>query len=702
MRLDQTTKGLRISYRSGRDDLVRDFYVPCLERAVLYRRAVGYFTSSSLAAAAPGISRLVARHGRMQLVASPHLEEADIDALELARDNPTEVLKRVVDRSLVEIENLLVCEQLNALAWLIADGALEVRLALRLDSNSRVTRGIYHEKIGIFTDSHGNHVAFAGSANETSGGLVDNFESIKVFWSWDDPHGRVAEELDNFAALWENRTPGLRVLEFTEVARDLLQRYRANRPAVIQEEPASAGLLALGKPPRYYQEEAIRTWFEAGGRGILAMATGTGKTLTALHVLNRLSAECPLVAMISCPFVNLAEQWVRELKEAGVRPLKCYGSRAEWQSALESGMSSITMGTRSFLVIVVVNKTFLSPDFQRLLRPDRVEHLLIADEMHNFGAERLRANLNPQIRYRLGLSATPDRHMDEEGTRSLFGYFGQVVYSYSLDQAIRGGQLCRYYYHPVLVELNEAEAEEYLALSIKIGRAFQKQATEDPPSEQLKMLLLKRARLLASAEGKLPALGKVLRDYGQPVSKALFYCGDGQVESKGAEGDSFEQRMVTQMTAVTQQLGRDAQLRVSRFSHHESTAEREQRLAQVRDGRLDGLIAIRCLDEGIDLPDIRMGFILASSTNPRQFIQRRGRLLRRSEGKSHASIWDFIVVPPDLGGKMDDTLFNLERRMFQRELARVLEFCHTAENGPAACHSLLALRRRYNLLADDL
>src|SRR5688572_763822 len=177
MTLSQLAR-LRISYRSGRDDLVRDFYLPCLERAILYRRAVGYFTSSGLAHAAQGVASLVSRGGKMHLVASPYLEESDVAALTKAADRPEEVLKSIISRQLGEIADFLVRERLNALAWLIAAGSLEIRLALRLDDEGHIARGLYHEKIGIFSDEEGNHVAFAGSANETAGGLVDNFESI--------------------------------------------------------------------------------------------------------------------------------------------------------------------------------------------------------------------------------------------------------------------------------------------------------------------------------------------------------------------------------------------------------------------------------------------------------------------------------------------------------------------------------------------
>jgi superfamily II DNA or RNA helicase len=315
--------------------------------------------------------------------------------------------------------------------------------------------------------------------------------------------------------------------------------------------------------------------------------------------------------------------------------------------------------------------------------------------MHNLGAENLRNRLNPSIQYRLGLSATPERHMDDAGTQALTDYFGKVVFTYDLAQAIRDGNLCTYYYHPILVDLNDEESLEYQELSTQIGQLMARHDRNDPLSHGLKVLLLKRARLMASAEGKIPALRKVLqdlRDKDTPVSRALFYCGDGQVDDP--EDDD---RMVRQMDAVIQLSGKESGLRVARFSHSESMAQRERLLTDVTSNRLDGLVAIRCLDEGIDLPDIRMGFILASSTNPRQFIQRRGRLLRKAPGKTHAEIWDFIVTPPPSG---DEDNYNYERVMLTRELRRVQEFCQTAINAESAAHVLLDLKRRYNLLAD--
>jgi hypothetical protein len=284
---------LKLSYRTGRDDLPVDFFVPCLQAAALYRRAAGYFSSAGLALAARGIASLAARRGRMQLVVSPHLEPADAEALQAAHDNPAAALKAIAARSLADIEDALIKDRLNALAWLSATGLLEIKLALRLNAQGSYARGIFHEKIGIFSDEEGNHVSFSGSSNETAGGLLENFESLKVFCSWKDTEGRVSEEIEHFEALWTDNIPGLRVIEFSSASRELLERYRDPQnpppglnPYSVQEPQPSAGF----QPPkgfelRPYQIEAIRAWSKAGGKGIFAMATGSGKTLTALTLV---------------------------------------------------------------------------------------------------------------------------------------------------------------------------------------------------------------------------------------------------------------------------------------------------------------------------------------------------------------------------------------------------------------------------------
>ncbi len=697
---------LKLSYRTGRDDMVKDFFIPCMESSVLYRRAAGYFTSAGLALAARGVASLASRRGKMKLVVSPYLEPADVEALQAAVSNPADVLRTIAARSLADIEDALIKDRLNALAWLAAAGLLEIKLALRLDSRGGFSRGIFHEKTGIFTDRDGNHVAFSGSSNETAGGLVENFESIKVFCSWRDQEGRVLEEVENFEALWNDSTPGLRVMDFSAAGKELLERFRD-----FDKPPAGLSLDRVKEPGpqidfsppkgfelRPYQIDAIRAWSKAGGKGIFAMATGSGKTLTALTLASKVAEKNrPLALIIVCPFINLCKQWLREMATFGLQPVACYEGKDRWQAELEDGYQRLSVGMSQVHAIVVTNATFQSESFQARIRPriasSSVHHLLIADEVHNLGAERIREALPDGIAMRLGLSATPERHYDPVGTSAVLEYFGKIVYEYPLSLAIADGRLCRYRYYPITVELTASEIDEYEELTTKLAKFFSR-GDDDEMNQAAMRLLIKRARLLAGTENKLAALERVIDSLPEPPKKAIFYCGDGRTT------DAITDEEVRQIQAVARLLGEKHGLRVRNFTFRESTEEREEILRDLTSGFLDGVVAIRCLDEGIDLPDLRMGFLLASSTNPRQFVQRRGRLLRNAFGKSRAVIYDFVVKPPDLGGKLDDNGFNMERSFFQRELSRIVEFCRMAENGPEALHSLHDLRLKYNLLSE--
>ena len=694
MGLQELSSNIKISYRTGRDNIVQDFYTPCLQACSLYRRAVGYFTSSGLSMAAVGIASLVIQKGKMRLIASPYLEEEDVAALNRARDNPCEVLKRIVYRSFDDVRDCLERERLNALAWLIADGSLEVRLAIRTDQKGDVGFGLYHEKIGIFSDSQNDHIAFAGSANETAGGLVNNFESIKVFWSWDDPQRRVIEEIQNFEALWNNQTDGLKVIHFTEASNEILQKYKVTRPAKAEggQEP-SEGDKTRTINLRDYQKLALEKWKAAGGKGILSMATGTGKTKTALHLVLKMRAAIrPFVVIVVCPYKNLANQWIKEMRELGLQPLGCFESQQLWLQPLNDALAALRIGSKDFLSIVVTNRTFLSEEFQTRIIPENFKYLLIADEVHNLGSVGLQAKLNPKIQHRLGLSATPERHRDPDGTEAIYQYFGEIVFTFSIKEAIEQSILCRYMYFPILVDLSSEESLEYWKLSDQIAKTWPKSDSEEPDN-RLKMLLIKRARLLANAENKLPELKKLILSLPDPVKYALVYCGDGQVDAP----DNDE--ALRYVDAACSILGKDCSLRVRRFTCDESMEDREAILNQLRAGSLDAAVAIRCLDEGIDIPDVRLAFLLASSTNPRQFIQRRGRILRKAPGKNLASIYDFIVIPPDFSGEYDAAAFNLERKLFQRELARIVEFCQTAENGASALGQISDLLKKYNLLS---
>lgn len=694
---------IQLSYRTGRDDLVRGFFIPCLEESTLYRRSAGYFSSAGLALAARGVASLVVHGGEMRLVVSPVLQQEDVEALRKAMSEPTGILKSIVSRSLFDIEEAIVRDRLNALAWLAATGHLKIKLALCVDESGDVMRGIYHEKVGVFSDENGDSVAFSGSVNETAGGFVENFESFDVFRSWHDSEGRVQEKISDFDNLWADLTPGLRVFEFSKVARELLDAFRddSNLPPgfeklVIRElDEKECFRMPSWLDLRDYQLEAIKSWSKNGGTGIFAMATGSGKTLTALALASKVADKNkPFVLIVICPFINLCKQWIREMYNFGLRPIACYEGRRLWESQLEAGYQRISVGLSNVHTLVVSNSTFLTDGFQRRIqsRLRVVHHLIIADEVHNLGASKIQQILPDQIKLRLGLSATPERHHDPEGTQGILDYFGKIVFEYPIERAIAEGRLCRYYYYPHIVQLNEDESIQYQVITEKVGRLMRHNEENLEIGQSVMRLLIKRARLLASAKNKITVLDEVLRGLPEKPSKAIFYCGDGSTK------EDISKEEVRQIEIVTRLLGETHGLRVRNFTYREKTADREAILSDLSGGYLDGVVAIRCLDEGIDIPDVRVGFLLASSTNPRQFVQRRGRLLRNSPGKAFAHIHDFIIEPPDFGGSWSDDAFNLERSFFKRELIRIQEFCNSAENGQYALNSLKPLRLKYNLI----
>ena len=389
---------------------------------------------------------------------------------------------------------------------------------------------------------------------------------------------------------------------------------------------------------------------------------------------------------------------VREIASFGVLSVACYDGYDKWREEVEESYQRLTVGLSKLSVLVVTNLTFQSDNFQARIRPrissGGVHHLLIADEVHNLGSGKNRAALPKQIQLRLGLSATPERHHDPVGTQAVYDYFGGTVYEYSIAQAIADGRLCSYRYYPIPVELTEEETDEYEEITIKLARFFPEGDSNEELENAAMRLLIKRARLLAGAVNKISVLDHLLESMEEPPKKAIFYCGDGRTT------DVIADEEVRQIQAVARVLGENHGMRVRNFTFRETSQERDDILRDLKSGFLDGVVAIRCLDEGIDLPDLSVGFLLASSTNPRQFIQRRGRLLRNAPGKKRATIYDFIIRPPDLGGRLSDSAFNMERSFFQRELSRIVEFCRMAENGPEALHSLRDLRLKYNLLSE--
>lgn len=438
---------------------------------------------------------------------------------------------------------------------------------------------------------------------------------------------------------------------------------------------------------RSYQQQAVTNWFQNQGRGTLKMATGSGKTITALAIATQLYQQIGLqVLIIVCPFRHLVTQWGRECEKFNLQPILACESIHKWQSKFSYQLARINTRQQEFLTIITTNETLITPGFQTQLRylPDRT--LIIGDEVHNLGAKKRSASLPHNIGLRLALSATPERHYDDIGTQSILDYFGDILQpEFTLKDAIEQGALVHYLYYPILVELTESESEAYLKLSRAIARKLLYQSKDrafnydDTPD--LTPLLMQRARLIGAASNKLTALKTLMQDR-LNTSHTLFYCGDGSSES------------IQQLTAVTHLLGNELGYRVNTYTAATSRPDREQLRQQFESGALQGLVAIRCLDEGIDIPAIKHAVILASSTNPRQFIQRRGRILRPDLGKDRATLYDMVVLPPQL----DRDTLEIERNLLKKELLRQIEFADLADNSATARTQLLTIQKRYGLL----
>jgi DNA phosphorothioation system restriction enzyme len=672
-------------YRSDNVDLIAEFYIPCLSSSILYRRAVGYFTSNSIQLAMRGVTALIENGGKMQLIASPYLSKEDIEAIENGYKNKNEVIENCLSEA---IPNPLYPEQNQSqwecLAWMISTDILDIQIALARSSDNY---GIYHEKLGIFTDSQNNHVAFSGSANETSGGLISNFETVDVFTSWRDST-RTTRKIDNFEKLWNNETNKVEIVNFPEACRQKILKHTpatAPQPQIASTKSNDRFEGPKAKPLREYQKDAINNWLSSRGRGVLQMATGAGKTITGLSAAQVIHANGNLdLLLIVCPYKHLVTQWAEECRSFGLSPILCYKSKNYWMPLVSKALASMEDTFRAPTTLIVSTSTFITESFQSRFKHFPTKTMILADEVHNMGAGAIRKCLPESIPLRLGLSATPERWFDEEGTAALYDYFGQVLEPiFSLKDALDCGALCHYYYFPILVSLNEEEAHEYLKLSKQIAQLAGRSGDVDGDSIA-EHLLIKRARLIATAEGKEAALQEIVKK--DPNFKhCLFYCGDGTVE--GDDGD-----MQRHVDFVVKMLSGEFNARVAKFTSENSMEERDQLLKSFAKEDLQGLVAIRCLDEGVDVPSTRTAVILASSTNPRQFIQRRGRILRQSPEKKDAVIYDMVVYPPQA-----DTLTEAERSLVRKELVRLSEFAALAKNAPQAKQALWKLQEHFHL-----
>ena len=647
---------LKYKYRSDQNELYDDFYNVCLEEAVSYDRAAGYFTSGSLAVMAKGLDRFIEKNGHIRMIVNPYLTEEDLEAIKLGYKAKYDIISASMMREIQLSQELIEKDALNTLAWLIYEDKLEIKVAFT-NNNS-----LYHEKFGIFHDKEGNMVAFSGSANETVGGIRDNFEKIDVFWKENELE-RIEDMQEDFNKLWSNQTNGLSIIPIPDMIKENIIQYKKERGNIKPQQKDIK--------PREYQLEAIQAVKENNWQGILEMATGTGKTITSLLIANEFYKQYNRIFLIiAVPFTHLVEQWKQNCEDAGFHHFTlCFGSKQKWSNKLQMDVRDFNSGIIRKHVVITTYNGAASEVFNELVSSLRGRVFFIADECHYFGIRSLRNHRFSNFEGKLGLSATPDRWWDEAGTKFIEDYFGKTVYEYTMEQAIKKGALTEYIYNPITVDLTDEELTRYERLT---KRLIQLYSSKDKDKEQISELNRQRSLIISRAEAKKDILFSMLGSMNrEDVSHTLVYCAPGEVES---------------ITKELAELG----YRVHRFDSKVPSDERIRILESFDSGTIQILVAIKCLDEGVDVPSTRTAYFLASTSNPREFVQRRGRILRKYKNKNLATIYDFIVLP----SQASDQLF---KSVASKELPRFAEFSQYAINKFKAREIMGAELRPYAL-----
>lgn len=709
-------------YRSPIDDVSRDFYIPLLQSAILYRRAVGFFSSSVLVQIAKGILALERNGGKIQIVASPYLSDEDIAAIRKGYSRRDEIVRNAVMREMHEPKTDFEKYQLNILANLITNGTLDIKIAFT-ENNRRM--GMYHEKMGIISDADSNAVAFSGSMNESFTATSLNYETIDVYCSWkgDEQLERVQNKENAFTAIWTNSEPSIKIIDFPDLKEEIIKKYKVAPVEYTSEWEETHSLIAespkeYGTLKRYgaiipeevtlhdYQIQAIDEWERHGFCGIFDMATGTGKTFTGLGAVARLcdKLDDKLAVFIVCPFQHLVEQWVEDIQRFNIKPIIGYSasSQKDWLQRLEDAVrdQKLKVAKREFFCFVCTNATFASDKVQNQIKKIRGDVLLVVDEAHNYGAYNLSRLLTSKFNYRLALSATIERHNDEEGTAKLFDYFGERCIEYTLERAIDEKKLTPYKYYPLITVLNDTEIEKYSDLTFEMSKCLIKgKDGKTTLSERGKRLALERARLVAGAEDKLRALEENIQPF-LDDTHILVYCGATKVLQYDKDSTDTDDEDIRQIEAVIDLLGNKYKMRVSPFTSREDVEKREILKREFASGdTMQALIAIKCLDEGVNIPKIKTAFILASTTNPKEYIQRRGRVLRLAEGKDYAVIYDCIALPRPLDEvpSLTDEQRKRELTLIKNELCRAEEFARLAMNMAEAESVLDSIKEAYSI-----
>jgi superfamily II DNA or RNA helicase len=625
----------------SKSQLLDDFYIPVLENACKYYRIAGFFSSSALSVAAKGIEGLVNNGGKMYLLISPEISEEDYKIIKEHGLNADSSVFSELSFETTQDENL------KALAWLLDNRKLEIKIVVGKKSRN----SLFHQKIGIIFDNAGDMISFSGSINETAQAWISNIEEFKVFCSWEPGQlDYLQSDLTKFLAYWKDQRPDIAdVYDIPESIKaqivkvkprdiwdlNIMRRYR-------KDKKISENKLSLFP----HQERAVYAWKTNGYSLLMEMATGTGKTRTAIGcLLDKLNDSETLLTIVATPQNTLSRQWREDLIKLNImldREGIIDGSNSKWKKDLELILLDLSDKKIKTAIIFTTHDTASSERFVNIIRKNKynTKILFIGDEVHATGAAKQRNALLPEYDYRIGLSATPERMFDEGGTSLIREYFGNKSFEFTIADALKTinpltGKpfLNTFSYHPIFVRLTESESKKYGKISQLIAIL---KAKDNYDPDELQRLYDRRAEIGKNAENKFEALANLLDSMvPETIQDTILFVSDKQIQ-RGF--DILSSRKIKRAKITESESA-------SKVVNDEGDTERQEIIAQFVRRQLQVLVGIKCLDEGIDIPNARVAILMASSTNPREFVQRVGRVIRQAPDKQPSEIYDFIAVP---------------------------------------------------------
>ncbi len=699
-------------YRSGSDHEPVEFFFEAFLESNKLELLLGYFSSSAIRVLSLGFASFIANGGVATIIINQYLSAKDKKILQHGVKSKEEDF----DFNISNIQKIKSSLEDNGihffecLAWLIASKRLIIQSIKPSEGF-----GISHYKSGIFSDGK-DKVKFKGSCNFTYSGLIENLEELDVKPSWGFKNETFVAYSSYFKDILNGKIDDIELVDTNSIIEVIesfgskdLDELLEDEKRLIKFNKSKKGYGSLKNvmikaeekihfyqisprfpfesEPRDYQKEAFDNWVGNNYQGIFAMATGTGKTITALNcVLNDFLKNDTYKAVILVPTNVLVQQWEEEANKFNFREVIKVSSKYKgWQSELDRILTQINFGIDSSFIIISTYATFTKQKFQDYFKRLPSSTLFIADEAHNIGSPGVTKILkNIHLGKKVGLSATPKRIYDPEGSSKMEDFFHDkepYTYSFSMEKAIDEGILCQYYYYPKLVSLTEDELDEYVAITERLVKFFNFSKNKLEKNSIVEKLLLERKRIIHKAKNKLQIFKEILFEIEKKHKKldyTLVYAPEGYFSDDNYITDGYsdlseENRIIDFYSNTIRTESPETTI----AQYVSDSQDKEFVLDQFSNGKLNVLLSMKCLDEGVDIPRTEKAIFCSSTGNPRQFIQRRGRILRKHPDKRFAYVYDMVVIPRiDFNSKK----YQLERKMVQKELERVVHFGYMALN----------------------